>query len=95
MPTSNKRVLVTLKPDTYTTLERLAQSQGDPVATTISKLLDEQVPILETMAQAFEAVRHGREEVARQALQVMTGKALGSLGQVMEGKPRKRGAKKP
>lgn len=95
MPTSNKRVLVTLKPDTYATLERLAESQGDPVATAISKLLDEQVPILATMAQAFEAVRSGREEVARQALQVMTGKALGGLGELMQGKPRKRREKKP
>ena len=94
MPTLNKRVLVTLKPETYSAMERLAQAQGDPVATCISKLLDEQVPILKTMAHAFEAVRQGREAVAREALQVMTGKALGGLGEVLQGKRRKRGSKK-
>jgi hypothetical protein len=84
MTTSNKRVLVTVKPDTYATLERLAEAQGDPVATCITKILDEQRPILEMMAKAVAAAKQGRRQAAMQSLQEMTGKALGALGDAMK-----------
>ncbi|MGH7146658.1 MAG: hypothetical protein ACREIJ_01985 [Nitrospiraceae bacterium] len=84
MTTSNKRVLVTVKPDTYATLERLAEAQGDPVATCITKILDEQRPILDMMATAVAAAKQGRRQAAMQSLQVMTGKALGVLGEALK-----------
>jgi hypothetical protein len=84
MTTSNKRVLVTVKPETYATLERLAEAQGDPVATCITKILDEQRPILDMMAKSLAAAKQGRRLAAIQSLQEMTGKALGALGEAMK-----------
>jgi len=90
MTTSNKRVLVTVKPDTYATLERLAAAQGDPVATCITKLLDEQRPILDMIATSVEAAKQGRQQAAMQSLQAMTGKVLGKLSDAMTKAGRKK-----
>ena len=90
MTTSNKRVLVTVKPETYATLERLAKAQGDPVATCITKLLDEQRPVLNMIATSVEAAKEGRRQAAMRSLQAMTGKVLGKLGEVITQTVRKK-----
>jgi len=83
MTTSNKRVLVTVKPQTYAVLERLAKAQGDPVATCITKLLDEQRPVLDMIAISVKAAKEGRQQAAIRSLQAMTGKILGTFGDAM------------
>ena len=90
MTTANKRVLVTVKPETYATLERLAKAQGDPVATCITKLLDEQRPVLNMIATSVEAAKEGRQQAAMRSLQAMTGKVLGKLGEVITQTVRKK-----
>ena len=64
MPTKNPRVLVTLKPDTKRSLERLSEASGDSQSKIVSDLLDFYMPVLEGMyEQAMELKKKHMNEI--------------------------------
>ena len=89
MPQTNKRMLLTLQPETYNVVKRWASAQGKPMATCVTSLLDEQRPMLMAMTQALEEANAGKTTEALRSMQSMTGRALGLLGAAMEGRKSK------
>jgi hypothetical protein len=81
--------MLTVKPHTYEIIERWSESQKKPMARCITELLEQQTPMIQVMTQAFEAAQSGKRVEALQAMQALTGKALGQLGNVMQGKKHK------
>ena len=88
--TTSKRVVLTLRPYVYSTIQRMAKAQNKPVASVISELLEEQEPLLQMMAVSFEAAVAGKEDKAKQALNSMAGKALADLGAMLQWKKEKK-----
>ena len=87
--TTSKRVVLSLRPDTYAIVKRLGNAQHKPMARVITEMLEQQTQILQMMTQAFEAATAGKTAEAAAALQQMTGSALTQLGAVMTKKKKK------
>ena len=67
MPATSPRFTITVKPETYTVLKRLAAVQERPTASIIREYLEGVTPVLGEIADAMEAVRNA-ESAARAEL---------------------------
>jgi hypothetical protein len=71
MPTSLPRVQVSLKPEQYDTLRRLATLRGVSMASIVAELVATVEPVLRRSADAMEAVETAQLEVNRNLRRVV------------------------
>ena len=62
MPTKNERVMLTVKPKTLAAVRSVAEASNIPAASLIAQMLDEMVPMLNSMAAAAKATKEKRVE---------------------------------
>ena len=62
MPTKNERVMLTVKPATLAAVRSVAEASNIPAASLIAQMLDEMVPMLNSMAAAAKATKEKRVE---------------------------------
>lgn len=78
MPTSNPRVNVTLRPEQYELLSRLAKAQGVSRSSVLIDLLETVTPVLERVVVAVEAAQR-TQVMAREGLERSIGQAEQAL----------------
>lgn len=66
MATTKPRITITLEPDQYAVLARLAALQGSPMARIVSELMSEVVPTLEGLCNTLEAAKRADAKVKAQ-----------------------------
>jgi hypothetical protein len=64
VPTKKPRLLVTLSPEGRAALERFSKVSGVAQSSFIGSLVDDAIPVLESMTRAFEAARKSPIEAA-------------------------------
>lgn len=57
MPTAKPRLMLTLRPQMYAVVKRLAQLQGKPMSRALLDLLDGLEPVLQSVVATLEAAR--------------------------------------
>lgn len=76
MPTQQKRMALTLKPDVERAVFDLADALAKPAATVVADLLEEMVPQLEGLAKVARAAKAGNKAAAKRALTHLFGDAM-------------------
>lgn len=71
MATTKPRITITLEPDEYAILARLAALQGSPMARIVSELLSEVTPTLKGLCDTLEAAKRADARVKAQMRQSM------------------------
>lgn len=63
MPTAKPRIQVTMKPESYRTVTRLAQLQGRSRSSVLAELVDDLVPVLQRVVVVGEASQHAQADL--------------------------------
>jgi predicted DNA-binding protein len=79
VPTKQRRMALTLKPNVEVALFDLADALGKPAATVASEILEEMVPQLEGLAKFARASKAGNKLAAKRALTHMLGDSMADL----------------
>lgn len=86
MPSTKKRMLLTISHELHAVLMAWGKVQSVPASTLVTSFLEENKPIFKALTAAIEAQKKGKETEALKAMSVLTGKALADLGGMMQGK---------
>jgi hypothetical protein len=78
MPTSKPRIAITLEPEQYDVLKRLAAAQGGSMAGIVSDLLDEMLPVLGRVVDTLELARKAQGEV-KESVRAAVDQAEGTI----------------
>ena len=79
MPSTKKRIALTVPEELNTLLCELAEVQGKPVATVVLELLNSVRPQLASLVTISRAMKAGETEVAKTALRHMVGDAMADV----------------
>lgn len=86
MPSTKKRMLLTISHGLHADLMAWGKVQSIPASTLVTSFLEENRPIFQALTAAVQAQKQGKEKEALKAMSVLTGKALADLGGMMQGK---------
>ena len=64
MPTKKARLQVTLSPEARAALERFSQVSGVASSQFITKMVDDALPLIESMTRAFETAKKAPQQAA-------------------------------
>jgi predicted DNA-binding protein len=85
MPTTKRRMALSLPQDLEAALVDLADAVGKPVATVAVELLTELVPQMEGLAKYARAAKAGNQAAAKRALVHMMGDAMAEVMTATQG----------
>ncbi len=79
MPSTQKRMALTLPPETTAALAELADAMGKPASTVAAELLGDMVPQIHGMAKVIRFSKSGNKAGAKRALVHMVGDGMAEL----------------
>jgi len=86
MPSTKARMMLTISHELHAVLMAWGKAQNITASTLVSSFLEQNKPIFKALTAAIQAQKQGKEKEAMKAMSVLTGSALSSLGEMMQGK---------